>query len=287
MRANGLHRARLWGLLPLLVSSGCLGGSDASADDETALETGTGGGGPPGPNETFEEPVADFFATPNPARAGNAVSFDASNSLDPEGGNLTYAWEFGDGVTASGVSATHTFVSPGTFRAVLSVTSDVSGISGNASINLIVQDANADQGTLVLSDADDDGALDQTEILRVAIAVNGARLLVQVDLAEIDDSYALASAAMVNLVLNDTRFEVYGLNGETGVYNHAAGADVDGADVTLDDERNSMLVRLPLSQVGVAFPLQVHVETYVGASNASHGAVGDDRVPDEGEATYG
>lgn len=42
-----------------------------------------------------------------------AVSFDASGSFDPEGGELTFAWDFGDGATAVGPIVEHVFQGSG------------------------------------------------------------------------------------------------------------------------------------------------------------------------------
>lgn len=49
----------------------------------------------PPPNQA---PVARFSA-PSTAEANEAVSFDASASVDPEGDPLIYSWDFGDGTT--------------------------------------------------------------------------------------------------------------------------------------------------------------------------------------------
>lgn len=48
-------------------------------------------------------------------------SFDASNSLDPEGGSLTYSWDFGDGAQSSGVTTTHIYSAYGTYSVKLTV----------------------------------------------------------------------------------------------------------------------------------------------------------------------
>jgi PKD domain len=58
-----------------------------------------------------------------------SVAFDASRSSDPDGEQLSYLWEFGDGESASGRAVVHTYDGPGTYRATLRV-SDASGQVG-------------------------------------------------------------------------------------------------------------------------------------------------------------
>lgn len=49
-------------------------------------------------------------------------SFDASGSSDSDGSISSYRWDFGDGTTGSGVTASHSYASAGTYRATLTVT---------------------------------------------------------------------------------------------------------------------------------------------------------------------
>jgi len=52
------------------------------------------------------------------------VYFDASKSFDTDGSIVSYSWDFGDGSTGSSVTATHTYSTPGKYRAILTVTDD-------------------------------------------------------------------------------------------------------------------------------------------------------------------
>ena len=49
------------------------------------------------------------------------VNFDGSGSYDPDNDPLVYEWNFGDGATGSGVTATHTYTTPGVYTATLTV----------------------------------------------------------------------------------------------------------------------------------------------------------------------
>lgn len=64
-------------------------------------------------------PVLDVTALPREGYAPLEVDFSASGSFDPEGRPLTYRWEFGDGESAVGLSATHAYSSAGIFTATL------------------------------------------------------------------------------------------------------------------------------------------------------------------------
>jgi PKD repeat protein len=73
------------------------------------------------------DPVSDFTAAPNPAQAGQAVTFDASASRDGDESGCCiqqYFWAFGDGstTTTSTPTTTHAYQSPGSYRVVLTVT---------------------------------------------------------------------------------------------------------------------------------------------------------------------
>lgn len=76
-----------------------------------------GDGGAPAPNAA---PSAAFSATPS---ALTAV-FNATASSDADGTVASYAWNFGDGTTGTGATASHDYTAAGTYQVTLTVTDD-------------------------------------------------------------------------------------------------------------------------------------------------------------------
>jgi thermitase len=74
-------------------------------------------------------PIADAGG-PYSGVSASPVQFDGSDSSDPDGDALTYAWDFGDGSTGSGPTPAHMFTAGGTFNVTLRVT-DTSGLYGD------------------------------------------------------------------------------------------------------------------------------------------------------------
>jgi glucose/arabinose dehydrogenase len=67
-------------------------------------------------------PTAVASANPTSGPAPLAVNFDGRASSDPDGDPLSYEWNFGDGAPAdSGAQVSHTYASPGTYTATLTV----------------------------------------------------------------------------------------------------------------------------------------------------------------------
>ena len=77
------------------------------------------------PSESLDEPPTVVVDGTGKARVGGSVSFDASGSRDPDGGELSYEWSFGDGSdNVTGPSVNHTFSSVGTYNVTVNVTDD-------------------------------------------------------------------------------------------------------------------------------------------------------------------
>jgi len=91
-------------------------------------------------------PVAAVAADVTAGVAPLAVTFDASNSSDPDGDGLTYAWAFGDGSeTATGIRISHTFAEPGEYSVVVSAM-DTMGAVGTAAVTITVGGGCAAEG---------------------------------------------------------------------------------------------------------------------------------------------
>ncbi len=102
-----------------------------------------------------QPPFAAFTVNPSVGAPPLSVSFDASPSYDVDGSIVSYAWNFGDGTTGSGLQVVHSYDVLGNFQSVLIVTDDIGAatsdsvvitVSGNSSITIpfthVVIDAN-------------------------------------------------------------------------------------------------------------------------------------------------
>jgi len=77
-------------------------------------------------------PIANFTESADTVYTGDTISFNASSSYDVDGAIVSYFWTFGDGVNASGVVTSHSYVENGNYTVTLIVT-DNDGITATAS----------------------------------------------------------------------------------------------------------------------------------------------------------
>jgi hypothetical protein len=94
-------------------------------------------------------PVAVAAGVPATGSAPLVVSFSGAASTDANGDSLTYAWTFGDGGTATGRLASHTYAANGAYAAILTV-ADGFGGTDTASVAISVVAATAFPQTAVL-----------------------------------------------------------------------------------------------------------------------------------------
>ncbi|GGM13299.1 LamG-like jellyroll fold domain-containing protein [Promicromonospora citrea] len=76
-------------------------------------------------------PVAEATATVEDL----VVQVDGRGSSDPDGPIASYTWDFGDGETATGAQATHTYAAPGTYTVTLTV-EDSEGVTAQDTVEV-------------------------------------------------------------------------------------------------------------------------------------------------------
>ena len=87
------------------------------------------------PDVPNNPPTASFA----PSCTNLDCSFDASGSSDSDGSITSYAWDFGDSQTGSGVSPSHSYTARGTYAVTLTVTDNkgaTTSVSHNVSVRL-------------------------------------------------------------------------------------------------------------------------------------------------------
>jgi PKD repeat protein len=97
------------------------------------------GGSSGGSGSSNIAPTAAFTATTYPGAL--IVDFDASSSSDPDGTITSYAWDFGDSNSATGVTSSHTYAAAGTYPVNLTVVdneSEPDDVSNNVTVSLEV-----------------------------------------------------------------------------------------------------------------------------------------------------
>ncbi len=98
-------------------------------------------------------PVARITVTPASGPAPLAVAVSGAASTAVSGTIASYAWTFGDGATATGIEAAHTFAAPGEYVITLEVTDD-RGRSGSAQSSAVATGPDAVYNASVYDDAD-------------------------------------------------------------------------------------------------------------------------------------
>ena len=109
---------------PIFIFSAVVDNLTDDAFQQTALLVGAGvtDGSTAPPTATITNPTGTVTVA-----AGQGLSFTGAGT-DPAGLTFTGHWDFGDGVSADGLSVTHTFTNPGTFTVSFTVT-NAAGVS--------------------------------------------------------------------------------------------------------------------------------------------------------------
>jgi len=94
-------------------------------DPEEAFDSDEDGlGDNADPNDENHGPVPFIFISDGKLRSGRLVTLNALSSVDPDGDITTYEWNFGDGMTDTGVLVTHVFEKRGDYIVTLKVIDD-------------------------------------------------------------------------------------------------------------------------------------------------------------------
>ncbi|WP_207957741.1 ThuA domain-containing protein [Streptomyces sp. YIM 98790] len=151
-----------------------------------------------------QRPRVGVTADPVSGTAPLEVDFTAE-ATDPEGDALEYAWTFGDGSTATGPAATHTYTRAGNYTARVTVT-DERGARSSQSVVIDVAAPNDLQLCLSgRSDGFDGTELDRdrwTDVIRENqdIAVRDGHLVLPLTATDI---YGTGNSGTPNIVLQD------------------------------------------------------------------------------------
>jgi PKD repeat protein len=98
-------------------------------------------------------PVARITVTPASGPAPLSVTVSGAGSSAVSGTIAGYAWTFGDGATATGVEATHSYAAPGEYAITLVVTDD-RGRTGSAGASAVATGPEAVYNASVYDGAD-------------------------------------------------------------------------------------------------------------------------------------
>ncbi len=121
--------------------------TDDDGATASATQSVTVAAAPP-PNEP---PTAVIAA---PAVSERTVQLDGRDSSDADGSIASYAWQFGDGQSGTGATASHTYASDGTYTVRLTVTDD-GGATGTVTRSVTVAATPPPGGAVLAADAFD------------------------------------------------------------------------------------------------------------------------------------
>jgi PKD repeat protein len=134
-------------------------------------------------------PTAVIAATPNSAYAPATVSVSAAGSSDPDGTIASSSISFGDGTSASGLTASHTFSAAGVYTLAAKVTDNL-GASSTASTSVTVK------APEVIVSSPADGALLPSQVHVVASGFSGSTVIAMQIYVDAAIVYSVNSASL-------------------------------------------------------------------------------------------
>jgi PKD repeat protein len=85
-------------------------------------------------NKSGEKPPLANISITSDLTANQTITFNASDSFDPDGEIVFYNWDFGDGTNGTGINVSHIYKNPGIYTLTLVVTDN----NGNTYSNSIL-----------------------------------------------------------------------------------------------------------------------------------------------------
>lgn len=76
---------------------------------------------------------------PITASIGQNITFNATETFDIDGDNITYYWDFGDGTNATGLVVTHSYDKQGSYGVVLTASDDESNATETIEIHVTIK----------------------------------------------------------------------------------------------------------------------------------------------------
>ena len=205
------------------------------------------------------------------------VTFDASDASDSDGEITTYAWEFGDGNTGSGVNVTHDYSDAGTYSVRLTVIDD-DGLSDSSSQEITVQDSTSTtysisgtvtSATYAISDSDvndtnttpvSNDSFDDAQAITAPVTVSG-----YVNVTSDPDDYflvTLTQGAVITLLMTeklqqaDLNLYLYEADAKYTLYD-ASLALGNAVDSLVISEDGSYYIRVRAARHGSGYALSI------------------------------
>ena len=155
--------------------------------------------------ENAVPPIAHFDFNPKSPTINEEVTFNASQSYDPDGTIVNYEWNFGDSATSTGKIVTHKYASSGTYTVSLKVT-DNDGLTATETKELTVYEYKPARLYIDPHEIADPTLLPPA-IVKINVTLEGVRDLYGYEFQlDYNTEMLTCIGAIVNIIQNQTNF---------------------------------------------------------------------------------